>query len=821
MRVAVVAPSPVPFTLGGAERAWNGIVRAVNDRSEHACELLKIPTPETDLSELIAGYRRFARLDVAHFDRVISSKYPAWLAPHDDHLLYVFHRLRGLYDTYPGSRRRRADVRERRLSPLLRVVRATPRRDDVDRALDLAEAAVAALGPDHPQLDHPGPVARELVHWLDAVAFAPSLRRDYLALSATVRDRAEYFPPGVDAEVLYLPSDLPAGCTAYDDFFTASRLDRPKRLDLLITAYRSVPGDRRLRIAGTGPDEARLRALAAPDPRVELLGFVSDAELAAHYAAALAVPFVPADEDWGLVSVEAMGCAKAVITSTDSGGPAELVEHGVTGFVTAPEPTALAAAMTRLATEAGLAERLGDAGRARASRITWDAVVHRLTAITDRRERVAGSRGPGRRVAPGDDEAPADWRRPTHPKLVVLSTFAVAPALGGGQIRALHLYGALTTHFDVELVCLAAAHEHARRATLAPGLHQTVVPRSHAHLRAEERWERAAGVTVSDVVAGELLATSPTYLTALRTALQDADAVVLAHPYLLAALDLVASSLPVVYDAHNCELALKEMVLAGAENADELLARVAEVEGEALRRAVLTTVCSPADAAELAARYPGTDIDALLLVPNGADVAGTPFTTGDERDRATAAFLGRYGSLRARHGGEPRHLGVFFGSWHPPNIEAAKAIVAIAPAVADTVFVLGGGHAPSIARRDLPTNVAAVGIVSDATKLALLRAATVALNPMVTGSGTNLKLVEALAAGAPVVSTRTGARGLPVVDGEHLRLTTADDLAATVATAVVDPARHRRAAAGRALVERDYDWHTLGARLADVLATRL
>ena len=135
MRVAVVAPSPVPFTLGGAERAWNGIVRAVNDRSEHACELLKIPTPETDLSELIAGYRRFARLDVAHFDRVISSKYPAWLAPHDDHLIYLFHRLRGLYDTYPPGRGLRADVRERRLSPLLRVLRAPPRRDEVDRAL--------------------------------------------------------------------------------------------------------------------------------------------------------------------------------------------------------------------------------------------------------------------------------------------------------------------------------------------------------------------------------------------------------------------------------------------------------------------------------------------------------------------------------------------------------------------------------------------------------------------------------------------------------------------------------------------------------------
>ncbi|MBA2496193.1 MAG: glycosyltransferase, partial [Acidimicrobiia bacterium] len=407
------------------------------------------------------------------------------------------------------------------------------------------------------------------------------------------------------------------------------------------------------------------------------------------------------------------------------------------------------------------------------------------------------------------------------PKVVVLSTFSVAPARGGGQLRSLHLYGALTTRFDVELVCLAAAWEQASRTALAPGLYQTVVPRSDAQQGAEEAWGRAAGVAVSDIVAGELVMSSPAYLDALREALLDAEVVLLAHPYLLPALDLVASTAPIVYDAHNCELALKEMVLAEADNADDLLARVTAVEGDALRRALLTTVCSPADAAELARRYPATTVEELLVVPNGADVVGTPFTTGDERDRATAAFLGRYRSLRGRNGAELRHLGVFFGSWHPPNIEAGRAIVAIAADVADTVFVLVGGHVEAIDRQSLPPNVAPAGVVSDATRLALLRAATVALNPMLMGSGTNLKLVEALAAGAPVVSTPTGARGLPVLDGEHLRLTTADDLAATVAATVIDPARHRRAATARALVERSYDWRALGAGLADVLAAKL
>lgn len=465
-----------------------------------------------------------------------------------------------------------------------------------------------------------------------------------------------------------------------------------------------------------------------------------------------------------------------------------------------------------------LAVRLGAARRAVASRLTWDAVAGRLT-----------DRAPGRvRAALGDPGAPApavvavpatatpSGRR----KLVVLSTFTMAPALGGGQLRGLHLYGALTARFDVELLCLAQAYEPAGDVVLAPGFRQVAVPRSAEQRRVELEWERSVGTTVSDVLAGELLPSSRPYLDALRRALAGADAVLLAHPYLVGALGLLDVDVPVVYDAHNCELTLKELVLGGAPQADELLDRVRAVEAGALRAAVLTTVCSSTDADELARRYDGVAVDELVLVPNGADVGGTPCTTGEARDQATAAFLGRYRPVR-RHHPRPRHLAVFFGSWHPPNVAAAEAIIAVAGGLPTCLFVLAGSHVQSIPRRGLPANVARVGVVSDASKHALLRAATVALNPVVSGSGTNLKLVEALAAGAPVVSTVVGARGMPSIDGTHLRLCEPRDLAAAVAEVIDDPARHDRARAGRALVERDYDWKVLGERMAGAIEQRL
>ena len=103
MKVAVIAPSPVPFVLGGAERLVNGLVRAINELTPHDAELLKLPSREHNLPDLMATYRAFRALDVSHFDLVISTKYPSWMIDHPHHVVYMLHPLRGLYETYPAD----------------------------------------------------------------------------------------------------------------------------------------------------------------------------------------------------------------------------------------------------------------------------------------------------------------------------------------------------------------------------------------------------------------------------------------------------------------------------------------------------------------------------------------------------------------------------------------------------------------------------------------------------------------------------------------------------------------------------------------------
>jgi glycosyltransferase involved in cell wall biosynthesis len=236
---------------------------------------------------------------------------------------------------------------------------------------------------------------RRLVRALDRAAMQPPRTRRLFAISQEVANRLSSFS-GLEAEVIRHPTTLrglkpgPLG----DYLFLPGRLHKWKRVDLAIRAMKLVQAPLPLLISGTGEHEPELRALAAGEPRIRFLGRVDDKAMADLYAGALAVLFLPLREDLGLVTLEAFECAKPVITCLDSGEPARLVADGVSGFVCAPEPAAIAARIDELARNRDLAVRLGRGGADTASAITWDEVAAALLgalgfAPDERREAAA------------------------------------------------------------------------------------------------------------------------------------------------------------------------------------------------------------------------------------------------------------------------------------------------------------------------------------------------------------------------------------------------------------------------------------------------
>jgi glycosyltransferase involved in cell wall biosynthesis len=121
-------------------------------------------------------------------------------------------------------------------------------------------------------------------------------------------------------------------------------------------------------------------------------------------------------------------------------------------------------------------------------------------------------------------------------------------------------------------------------------------------------------------------------------------------------------------------------------------------------------------------------------------------------------------------------------------------------------LLIGRGPKSVLHYMESDPRIRVIGEVDNAVEALAL--AKVAVTPLLAGSGTRVKILEAWAAGVPVVSTTIGAEGLPALDGENLLI--ADDPAAfatAVETLLDSPdLRQRIGGAGRALYEKEFTW---------------
>lgn len=164
---------------------------------------------------------------------------------------------------------------------------------------------------------------------------------------------------------------------------------------------------------------------------------------------------------------------------------------------------------------------------------------------------------------------------------------------------------------------------------------------------------------------------------------------------------------------------------------------------------------------------------------------------------------------------------IFTGSLtYNPNYEAMRWFLErvyplVRQAVPDVHLTITGNHGG----RRLPQRegVTLTGFVDDVRPLIAGAAASIA--PIHTGGGTRLKILEAMALGAPIVSTGKGAEGLDIVPGEHFLL--ADDPVqfahATVQLLTERQAARRLAGNARCQVERHYDWAAVMPRFLDLV----
>jgi glycosyltransferase involved in cell wall biosynthesis len=336
IRLAVVTPAGLTEDIGGAERHYRGMVSALNFDNV-VTERIPVLSDESSFETILESYLRFHELDLSGYDGVISTKGPSYMVRHRNHICWLLHTIRVFYDMF----------QEEFISP----------------SPELLEQRDFILGADTRALSFPH-------------------TKKVFTNGQEVRERLRKFNR-LNATVLHPP--LERNCFQFQQCgrsyaFIVSRLHRWKRVDLAIRAMRHVTAPMDLLIAGTGEDQPYFQSLAGSDSRIRFLGYVDDKEIIKLYSNACAVPFLPLREDFGYITLEAFQSGKPVITCTDSGEPARIVRHGISGFVVQPDPVEIGHAMQFCYDHPERATEMGALGAASIRHIRWEAVRTQLLA---------------------------------------------------------------------------------------------------------------------------------------------------------------------------------------------------------------------------------------------------------------------------------------------------------------------------------------------------------------------------------------------------------------------------------------------------------
>ena len=342
VRTALVCETQVPLVRGGAELLVEQLVAELRRRGI-ATDRVSLPFKWYPKNEILPHAAAWRMLDLTEsngrpIDLVIATKFPTYFARHPRKVCWLVHQHRAAYElcgtAYSDFVHEEADVALR------------------DRLMALDEEMLGEC-------------------------------RGLYTISKTVSSRLQQYN-GLASTPLYHPPltapRLQAG--EYGNYLlSVARLEKNKRVDLVVGAMADLPPHIRLIVIGDGSDRRHVEQLAEASSardRIAFAGAISDDDLVALYRDALCLVYVPFDEDYGLATLEAFLAEKPVVTCRDSGGTLEFVRDGCNGFIVDPAAEAIAAAVARLDADRGLCASLGREGHDLARTISWDAVIDRL-----------------------------------------------------------------------------------------------------------------------------------------------------------------------------------------------------------------------------------------------------------------------------------------------------------------------------------------------------------------------------------------------------------------------------------------------------------
>lgn len=346
---------------------------------------------------------------------------------------------------------------------------------------------------------------------------------------------------------------------------------------------------------------------------------------------------------------------------------------------------------------------------------------------------------------------------------LVLNDYNSFSGIGGGGTRTRGIYEAVNSICDVIFLCFSANN------TLTVekyNKHITVIsiPKTQEHVNELNEINSQFHISSDDIISSRHCTKNALLDSVYQILRKNARFIIAEHCYM--------TPLPIKYSdrfihsSQNNETKLKSSLLEWHPQKRNLLADVERVERDAVEKAGASIAVSDDDAYSLLEnkRTSGP----MLVVRNGSQlpVEISESVLNDVKSKIISTSA------------------VFLGSAHMPNVDAVNYLIKnIVPKCPSVQFHIIGSVCNSI-NSTPPKNVVLWGIVDEETKCAILQQSMFAINPVNTGSGSNVKLADFFANGLFVVSTNFGIRGYPDNILRHIELAEVEDFSEVINTVI-------------------------------------
>ncbi|MFX0132460.1 MAG: glycosyltransferase family 4 protein [Candidatus Hodarchaeota archaeon] len=235
-----------------------------------------------------------------------------------------------------------------------------------------------------------------------------------------------------------------------------------------------------------------------------------------------------------------------------------------------------------------------------------------------------------------------------------------------------------------------------------------------------------------------------------------------------------------------------------------ILKIIKEKEKQALEMSDIIIVVSDEDKNILCDAY-DVDKNSTFVIPNGVNASKIEIPTIKEKN-----------VLKKKFGLSNKFIILFTGSNYFPNIEAVKYINNIIRNIKNenTLFLIAGSVGDHV-KRIKNKNIIYTGFVDNIEPF--FKMADIAINPVITGGGTNIKILEYMAYGLPVITTKFGARGLCITNNKNIIISKRTNFSCKIEELIYDEKKRQiLTQEGKKLVNSYYDWKVLADKMLNI-----